>query len=75
MLRKTDEAMSYLKKEHEEKMNLLFLQQEAAESKKRAYDAKHEYYMEKRRKYRDDLWFGLWNFEVHICLLTRNVVL
>lgn len=47
--------MRYLKEEHEAKMGLLLMQQQAAESKKRAYDAKFEYYIEKRRKYRIDL--------------------
>lgn len=55
VLHRTDEAMSYLQREHEEKMKLIFLQQEAAISKKRASDAKRDYYIEKRRKYRVDL--------------------
>ena len=55
VLRKTDEAIDYLKEEHEAKMKLLLMQQQAAESKRRAYDAKYEYYSEKRRKYRIDL--------------------
>lgn len=55
VLRKTEEAMRYLQEEHEAKMKLLSLQQQAADSKRKAYDAKYEYYMEKRRKYRIDL--------------------
>ena len=55
MLRKTEEAMGYLEKEHEEKVKLIILQQKTAESKKRAQDAKYEYYAEKRCKYIIDL--------------------
>ena len=55
VLRRTSEDMSYLQKEHEEKMKLISLQQRAAESKRSAYDAKYEYYVEKRRKYVIDL--------------------
>lgn len=55
VLHRTDEAISYLQREHDEKIKMFFLQQEAGISKKRASDAKRDYYIEKRRKYRVDL--------------------
>ncbi|XP_064644512.1 uncharacterized protein LOC135498224 [Lineus longissimus] len=54
VLKKTDQALAYLKDEHEQKMSLLNLQQ-AAKFKKRAYEAKMDYYKEKIRKHRIDL--------------------
>ena len=52
---KTDEALSYLKVEHEAKLELIALQKETAVMKKRAYEDKMKYYQEKRRKLVIDL--------------------
>uniref|UniRef100_UPI00358DF29C fibrinogen silencer-binding protein-like n=1 Tax=Myxine glutinosa TaxID=7769 RepID=UPI00358DF29C len=50
VLLKTTEALSFLKEEHEAKMKLIALQQEAAKCKRRAYEAKIEYYTEKGKR-------------------------
>lgn len=69
VLKKADVALEFLKEEHDEKLKLIALQQEAARGKKAAYDvkraageakraayeAKRDYYHEKRMKLCMDL--------------------